>query len=61
MKSQIGNWSERATAMSGEVKSAIGSVLGNLDSFLRFNQQVRDFEGQTHADLTDRYRQADEM
>lgn len=60
MKSQIGNWSERATAMSGEVKSAIGSVLDNLDSFLRFNQQVRDFEGQTHADLTDRYRQADE-
>ena len=60
MKSQIGNWSERATAMSGEVKSAIGSVLGNLDSFLRFNEQIRDFEGQTHADLIDRYRQADE-
>lgn len=60
MKSQIGNWSERATAMSGEVKSAIGSVLGNLDSFLRFNEQIRDFKGQTHADLTDRYRQADE-
>ena len=60
MKSQIGNWSERATAMSGEVKSAIGSVLDNLDSFLRFNEQIRDFEGQTHADLTDRYRQADE-
>lgn len=60
MKSQIGNWSERATAMSGEVKSAIGSVLGNLNSFLRFNEQIRDFEGQTHADLTDRYRQADE-
>lgn len=60
MRSQIGNWSERATAMSGEVKSAIGSVLGNLNSFLRFNEQIRDFEGQTHADLTDRYRQADE-
>lgn len=60
MKSQIGNWSERATAMSGEVKSAIGSVLGNLNSFLRFNEQIRDFEGQTHADLTDRYRQANE-
>lgn len=59
MKSQIGNWSERATAMSGEVKSAIDSVLGNLGSFLRFNQQVRDFEGQSHADLTDRYKQAD--
>lgn len=60
MKSQIGNWAERATAMSGEVKSAIGSVLGNLDSFIRFNEQIRDFEGQTHTDLTDRYRQADE-
>ena len=59
MKSQIGNWSERATAMSGEVKSAIGNVIGNLASLLRFNQQVRDFEGQSHADLTNRYRQAD--
>lgn len=59
MKSQIGNWAERATAMSGEVKSAIGSVIGNLDSFLRFNQQVRDFEGQSHADITERYLQAD--
>nr|DAG99946.1 MAG TPA: Structural protein [Crassvirales sp.] len=58
MKSQIGNWAERATAMSGEVKSAIGDVIGNLDSLLRFNQQVRDFEGQSHADLTDRYKQA---
>lgn len=59
MKSQIGNWAERATAMSGEVKSAISDVIGNLDSFLRSNQQVRDFEGQSHADLTDRYKQAD--
>lgn len=59
MKSQIGNWAERTTAMSGEVKSAIGNVIGNLDSFLRFNQQVRDFEGQSHADITERYLQAD--
>lgn len=60
MKSQIGNWAERATSMSGEVKSAIGDVIGNLDSLLRFNQQVMDFEGQSHADLTDRYKKADE-
>lgn len=60
MKSQIGNWSDRATAMSGDVKSAIGNVLGNLESFLRFNEQIRDFEGQTHTDLTERYRTADE-
>lgn len=59
MKSQIGNWAERATAMSGEVKSAIGNVIGNLNSFLRFNQQVRDFEGQSHADITERYLQVD--
>lgn len=59
MKSQIGNWAERATAMSGEVKSAISNVIGNLDSLLRFNQRVRDFEGQSHANLTDRYKQAD--
>lgn len=59
MKSQIGNWAERATAMSGEVKSAIGNVIGNLNSFLRFNQQVRDFESQSHADITERYLQAD--
>lgn len=59
MKSQIGNWAERATTMSGEVKSAIGDVIGNLDSFLRFNQQVRDFEGQSNADITERYLQAD--
>lgn len=59
MKSQIGNWAERATSMSEEVKSAIGNVIGNLDSLLRFNQQVRDFEGQHNADLTDRYKQAD--
>lgn len=60
MQSQLDNWSERAVSMSGEVKSAISAVLGNLDSLLRFNQQVRDFEGQSHADLTDIYKQADE-
>lgn len=59
MKSQIGNWAERAIAMSGEVKSAIGNVIGNLDSLLRFNQQVRQFEGQSNADITERYEQAD--
>ena len=54
--------------MSGEVKSAIGSVIGNLDSLLRFNQQVRDFEGKQvrrddkgnmDASLSERYLQAD--
>lgn len=59
MKSQIGNWAERATAMSGEIKSAIGNVIADLNSFIRFNQQIRDFEGQSHADITEIYLQAD--
>lgn len=59
MKSQLGNWSERAVSMSGEVKSVIGNVLGNLDSLLRFNEQVREFEGQHNSNLTDGYNQAD--
>lgn len=60
MTSQIDNWYNRSVAMSGDVKSAIGNILGNLDSLLRFNTQIRDLEVQTHADLTGRYRQADE-
>ena len=59
MKSQLNNWSERAVSMSGEVKSAIGNVIGNLDSLLRFNTQVRDFESQTNAGISDTYLQAD--
>ena len=68
MKSQINNWFERATAMSGEVKSTIGDVLGNLDALLRFKEQVRDFEGtqvrrddkgNIDASLSERYLQTD--
>lgn len=59
MESQINNWAERGTTMSGEVKSAIGSVIGSLSSLLRFNQQVRNYEGQTNKGLTETYLQAD--
>ena len=58
MQSQLNNWSERAVSMSGEVKSAISDVLGNLESLLRFNEQVRTSEGQ-RAGLSDRYKLAD--
>lgn len=60
MKSQIGNWAERTTAISGEVKSVIGDAIGNLSSLLEFYQSIRNFEGQHSAGLTDRYKQADE-
>ena len=55
MKSQLSNWAKRAETMSGEVKSAISNVIGNLDSLLRFNQQVRDFEGQYNKGITELY------
>ena len=59
MKSQLSNWSDRAVAMSGEVKQVIGKVIGNLDSFRRFQDAIRTEEGQNHAELTDRYNRAD--
>lgn len=59
MKSQLTNWSDRAFAMSGEVKQVIGKVIGNLDSFRRFQDAIRTEEGQSHAELTDRYNRAD--
>ena len=59
MKTQLTNWSERATSLSGEVKEVIGKVIGNLDSFVRFQDAIRTEEGMSHADLTDRYRRAD--
>lgn len=59
MKSQLSNWSDRAVTMSGEVKQVIGKVIGNLDSFRRFQDAIRTEEGQNHAELTDRYNRAD--
>lgn len=59
MKSQLGNWTDRATAMSGEVKQVIGKVIGNLDSFIRFQDTIRTEEGMNNANFTDRYNRAD--
>ena len=67
MKSQLGNWSERAVSMSGDVRSAIGNILGNLESLLRLNKQIKAYEGTRvskdkngiNASLTDRYNTAD--
>ena len=59
MKSQLSNWAKRAETMSGEVKSSIGNVMGNLHSLLRFNQQVRDFEGQHNKGITELYDKTD--
>ena len=59
MKSQIGDWANRADDMSGQIKQSIGKVIGDLSSLASFNQKIRDYEGTHHAELSDAYRKAD--
>lgn len=61
MKSQLGNWSKRAGEMSGQVKEAIGSVIGRLESQKRAAEAVRQHEGMANADLSENYRKADRI
>ena len=59
MRSQLNNWSNRAESMASDIRSAIGNVIGNLDEFLRINQQIRDFEGQSNTGITPLYNTTD--
>ena len=61
MKSQLSNWSKRAGEMSGQVKGAIGSVIGRLESQKRAAEAVRQHEGMTNADLSENYRKANKI
>lgn len=61
MKSQLGNWTKRAGEMSGQVKEAIGSVIGRLESQKRAAEAVRQHEGMANADLSENYRKADRI
>ena len=61
MKSQLSNWSKRAGEMSGQVKEAIGSVIGRLESQKRAAEAVRQHEGMANADLSENYRKADRI
>lgn len=61
MKSQLSNWSKRAGEMSGQVKEAIGSVIGRLESQKRDAEAVRQHEGMDNADLSENYREADKI
>ena len=61
MKSQLSNWSKRAGEMSGQVKGAIGSVIGRLESQKRAAEAVRQHEGMANADLSENYRKADKI
>lgn len=61
MKSQLSNWSKRAGEMSGQVKEAIGSVIGRLESQKRAAEAVRQHEGMANVDLSENYRKADKI
>ena len=61
MKSQLSNWSKRAGEMSGQVKEAIVSVIGRLESQKRAAEAVRQHEGMANADISENYRKADKI
>lgn len=61
MQSQLDNWSDRASEMSGQVKEVIGKVIGAIENKRRAAIAIRDFEGRKSAELTDTYKKADKV
>jgi hypothetical protein len=45
--------------MTGEIKTSIGKVIGDLSSLVAFNQKIKEYEGQHNSGLTDAYNKAD--
>lgn len=59
LKSQIGNWQNRANQLSGEVKPTIGTVLGSMSQLADMYTSIKNEEGKAHAGLSDLYKDAD--
>ena len=59
LKSQIGNWQDRANQLSSEVKPTIGTVLGSMSQLADMYNSIKTEEGKAHAGLTDLYNSAD--
>ena len=59
LKSQIGNWQDRANQLSSEVKPTIGTILGSMSQLANMYNSIKTEEGKTHAGLTDLYNSAD--
>ncbi len=59
LKSQIGNWQDRATQLSSEVKPTIGTVLGSMSQLANMYNSIKYEEGKSRAGLTDLYNSAD--
>lgn len=60
LKSQIGNWQDRATQLSSEVKPTIGTVLDSMSQLANMYNNIKVEEGASHPGLSDKYREADE-
>lgn len=58
LKSQIGNWQDRANQLSSEVKPTIGTVLGSMSQLADMYNSIKNEEGKAHAGLTDLYNSA---
>lgn len=61
MKSQLGNWTKRASEMSNQVREAVNNVIGRLEGQKKAAEAIRVYEGQRHAELTDEYKRADKI
>lgn len=59
LKSQIGNWQDRANQLSSEVKPTIGTVLGSMSQLADMYNSIKTEEGKAHAGLADLYNSAD--
>lgn len=59
LKSQIGNWQDRANQLSSEVKPTIGTVLGSMSQLDDMYNSIKTEEGKAHAGLSDLYNSAD--
>ena len=59
LKSQIGNWQDRANQLSSEVKPTIGTVLGSMSQLADMYNSIKTEESKAHAGLSDLYNSAD--
>lgn len=59
LKSQIGNWQDRANQLSSEVKTTTGTVLGSVSQLADMYNSIKTEEGKAHAGLSDLYNSAD--
>lgn len=59
LKSQIGNWQDRANQLSSEVKPTIGTVLGSMSQLADMYNSIKTEGGKAHAGLSDLYNSAD--